>query len=57
MGLVLQVGQDKLLCKLCSNNGITLMQLTELLNCKPPAVTNMVKTLEKNGFVYRKKDQ
>ena len=35
---------------------ITQMQLTELLNCEPSTVTNMVKTLEKKGFVYRKKD-
>jgi|SRR3954447_331915 DNA-binding MarR family transcriptional regulator len=55
--LNLHVGQDNLLCKLWSNNGITQMQLTELLNCEPPTVTNMVKTLEKKGFVYRKKDQ
>ena len=38
------------------DNGITQMQLTEFLNCEPPTVTNMVKTLEKKGFVYRKKD-
>ena len=39
-----------------ADDGITQMQLTELLNCEPPTVTNMVKTLEKKGFVYRKKD-
>src|SRR3954463_13114139 len=54
--LNLHVGQDNLLCKLWSNNGITQMQLTERLNCEPPTVTNMVKTLEKKGFIYRKKD-
>ena len=52
----LHVGQDNLLCKLWRENGITQMQLTEYLNCEPPTVTNMVKTLEKKGFVYRKKD-
>ena len=55
--LDLHVGQDNLLCKLWREDGITQMQLTELLNCEPPTVTNMVKTLEKKGFVYRKKDQ
>ncbi len=54
--LDLHVGQDNLLCKLWSENGITQMQLTEYLNCEPPTVTNMVKTLEKKGFVFRKKD-
>jgi DNA-binding MarR family transcriptional regulator len=54
--LDLHVGQDNLLCKLWTEDGITQMQLTELLNCEPSTVTNMVKTLEKKGFVYRKKD-
>ena len=54
--LDLHVGQDNLLCKLWRDDGITQMQLTEYLNCEPPTVTNMVKTLEKKGFVYRKKD-
>lgn len=54
--LDLHVGQDNLLCKLWREDGITQMQLTEQLNCEPPTVTNMVKTLEKKGFVYRKKD-
>ena len=54
--LDLHVGQDNLLCKLWREDGITQMQLTECLNCEPPTVTNMVKTLEKKGFVYRKKD-
>ena len=54
--LDLHVGQDNLLCKLWRDDGITQMQLTDYLNCEPPTVTNMVKTLEKKGFVYRKKD-
>ena len=54
--LDLHVGQDNLLCKLWRENGITQMQLTEYLNCEPPTVTNMVKTLERKGIVYRKKD-
>lgn len=54
--LDLHVGQDNLLCKLWTEDGITQMQLTKLLNCEPSTVTNMVKTLEKKGFVYRKKD-
>lgn len=54
--LDLHVGQDNLVCKLWSTNGITQMELAEHLNCEPPTITNMVKTLEKRGFVYRKKD-
>ena len=55
--LDLHVGQDNLFCKLWRKDEITQMQLTELLNCEPSTVTNMVKTLEKKGFVYRKKDK
>ena len=54
--LDLHVGQDNLLCKLWTENGITQNQLGELLNCEPSTITNMVKTLEKKDFVYRKKD-
>lgn len=32
------------------------MQLCEHLKCEPPTVTNMVKSLEQNGFIYRKRD-
>lgn len=54
--LDLHVGQDNLLCKLWNDNGMTQMELREHLNCEPPTITNMVKTLEKKGFVYRMKD-
>ncbi|MCY9344414.1 MarR family winged helix-turn-helix transcriptional regulator [Bacillus inaquosorum] len=54
--LDLHVGQDNLLCRLWTEDGQTHNQLSERLNCEPPTVTNMVKTLEKKGFVYRKKD-
>jgi DNA-binding MarR family transcriptional regulator len=32
------------------------MQLSEHMKCEPPTVTNMVKSLEQNGFIYRKRD-
>ncbi|CAH0148691.1 MarR family transcriptional regulator [Bacillus sp. Soil745] len=55
--LNLYVGQDNLLSRLWSNDGITQMQLCEHLKCEPPTVTNMVKSLEQNGFIYRKRDE
>ncbi|CAN7629040.1 MarR family winged helix-turn-helix transcriptional regulator [Peribacillus frigoritolerans] len=55
--LNLHVGQDKLLARLWLGDGITQMQLCEHLKCEPPTVTNMVKTLELNGFIYRKRDE
>ena len=54
--LNLYVGQDNLLFRLLSGDGITQMQLCEHLKCEPPTVTNMVKSLEQNGFIYRKRD-
>lgn len=55
--LNLHVGQDKLLARLWSGDGVTQMQLCEHLKCEPPTVTNMVKSLEQNGFIYRKRDE
>lgn len=55
--LNLYVGQDNLLSRLWLGDGITQMQLCEHLKCEPPTVTNMVKSLEKNGFIYRKRDE
>jgi len=54
--LNLYVGQDNLLLRLWLGDGITQMQLCEHLKCEPPTVTNMVKSLEQNGFIYRKRD-
>ena len=55
--LNLYVGQDNLLNRLWLGDGVTQMQLSEHLNCEPPTVTNMVKSLEQNGFIYRKRDE
>ncbi|MFD0048114.1 MarR family winged helix-turn-helix transcriptional regulator [Actinomycetes bacterium NPDC127524] len=55
--LNLYVGQDRLLARLWSGDGVTQMQLCEHLKCEPPTVTNMVKSLEQNGFIFRKRDE
>ncbi|WNS77778.1 MarR family transcriptional regulator [Domibacillus sp. DTU_2020_1001157_1_SI_ALB_TIR_016] len=55
--LNLYVGQNNLLWRLWLGDGITQMQLCEHLKCEPPTVTNMVKSLEQNGFIYRKRDE
>lgn len=55
--LNLYVGQDNLLHRLWVGDGVTQMQLCEHLKCEPPTVTNMVKSLEQNGFIYRKRDE
>ncbi|AUD15063.1 MULTISPECIES: MarR family winged helix-turn-helix transcriptional regulator [unclassified Planococcus (in: firmicutes)] len=53
----LYVGQDNLLARLWAGDGITQMQLGDHLKCEPPTVTNMVKSLEQNGFIIRKRDE
>lgn len=55
--LNLYVGQDNLLARLWAGDGITQMQLCDHLKCEPPTVTNMVKSLEQNGFILRKRDR
>lgn len=55
--LNLYVGQDNLLYRLWLGDGVTQMQLSEHMKCEPPTVTNMVKSLEQNGFIYRKRDE
>ena len=52
----LHVGQEQLLCRLWRSDGMTQIQLSESLNCEPPTITNMVKSLESHGFVVRKRD-
>ncbi|MEK4040797.1 MarR family transcriptional regulator [Paenibacillus odorifer] len=54
--LNLHVGQEQLLCRLWRTDGMTQIQLSERLNCEPPTITNMVKSLENHGFVVRKRD-
>jgi len=54
--LNLHVGQEQLLCRLWREDGMTQIQLSERLNCEPPTITNMVKSLENHGFVVRKRD-
>jgi len=53
----LYVGQENLLYRLWQDDGITQRKICEHLKCEPPTVTNMVKSLEQNGFVYRKRDE
>ncbi|MDQ0970832.1 DNA-binding MarR family transcriptional regulator [Neobacillus niacini] len=55
--LNLHVGQDRLLARLWLGDGITQIQLCDHLKCEPPTVTNMVKSLEQSGFIYRKRDE
>ncbi|WP_053584667.1 MarR family transcriptional regulator [Lysinibacillus contaminans] len=50
------VGQDHLLWQLWRKDGATQTELSELMGCEPPTLTNMVKKLEAYGLVTRKKD-
>ncbi|MDB7087194.1 MarR family winged helix-turn-helix transcriptional regulator [Enterococcus mundtii] len=55
--LNLYVGQDNLLRRLWAGDGITQIELSECLKCEPPTVSNTVKSLEHNGFIYRQRDE
>ena len=49
-------GQMPLIFALCQQDGRTNSELAELLEVTPSTITNMVKRMEKGGFVQRKGD-
>ncbi|KOS68665.1 MarR family transcriptional regulator [Lysinibacillus contaminans] len=53
----IHVGQDRALCQLWKEDGITQVQLSERISCEPPTVSNMVKKLEDYGLVQRSRDK
>ena len=53
----IHVGQDRALCQLWKEDGITQIQLSERMGCEPPTVSNMVKKLENYGLVERRRDK
>jgi DNA-binding MarR family transcriptional regulator len=55
-GLGLYQGQPNVLRALWEQDGLTHTKLAELLNRSPSTITNMVKRMEKAGFVERKPD-
>ncbi len=52
----IHVGQDHLLWQLWKKDGASQTELSELMGCEPPTLTNMVKKLEEYGLVTRTKD-
>ncbi len=52
----LHVGQEMILCALWENEGVTQTELAERLLIQPATVTNTLKRLEREGFVYREED-
>ena len=55
-GLGLYQGQPFVLRALWKQSGLTHSELAELLNRSPSTITNMVKRMEKAGFVERRPD-
>ena len=53
----IHVGQDRALCQLWKEDGITQIQLSERMGCEPPTVSNMVNKLENYGLVQRSRDK
>ena len=52
----LHAGQEMILCALWENEGVTQTELAECLLIQPATVTNALKRLEREGFVYRRED-
>lgn len=52
----IHVGQDHLLWQLWKKDGATQTELSVLMGCEPPTLTNMVQKLEGYGLVTRQKD-
>ncbi len=52
----LHVGQEMILCALWENEGVTQTELAESLLIQPATVTNTLRRLEREGFVYRRED-
>ncbi|WP_106495373.1 MarR family winged helix-turn-helix transcriptional regulator [Lentibacillus sp. Marseille-P4043] len=52
----IHVGQDHALSELWREEGVTQNQLRERMGCEAPTVTNMVKSLEQNGLIFRQRD-
>tara|TARA_Y100000588_G_C13628668_1_gene658535 strand:+ start:124 stop:603 length:480 start_codon:yes stop_codon:yes gene_type:complete len=50
-------GQPKLIYILCKEDGLTKKELAGRLDVAAPTITKMVERLEKNDFVYTKKDE
>jgi DNA-binding MarR family transcriptional regulator len=55
-GLGLYQGQPNVLRALWEQDGLTHSELAALLNRSPSTITNMIKRMEKAGFVERKPD-
>ena len=50
-------GQPKLLCRIKANEGITQKELSEKSFVKPATITEMIRKLEKNHYIYRIPDE
>jgi DNA-binding MarR family transcriptional regulator len=54
--LGLSYGSELALATIARQPGITLTELAERLDVKPPSVTKVIRTLERDGFVDRERD-
>ena len=52
----LHVGQEMILCALWDQEGVSQTELAANLLIQPATVTNALKRLEREGFVYRRED-
>lgn len=55
--LNLYVGQESALCRLWEKDGITQTELRKQMGCEAPTLSNMLRKLEQDNIVYRKKGE
>lgn len=53
--LNLHVGQETALCHLWEQDGISQTELRNLVGCEASTMSNMIRKLEADGIVYRKR--
>ena len=56
-GIELHIGQDQLMCHLDFHGELSQVQLMTCLNCEASTVSNMVKALERQGLLTKRKSQ
>ncbi len=50
-------GQPPLLFALSNHDGLSNAELAQLLNVTPPTISNMVRRMQKSGFVDKRRDR
>ncbi|WP_040954945.1 MarR family winged helix-turn-helix transcriptional regulator [Virgibacillus sp. SK37] len=53
----LHIGQETALCQLWMEDGLNQSQLRDKMGCEASTLSNMLRKLEQDEFIYRKQDE